>query len=383
MKQKYEIAAYYFPNFHTDAKQEKWFGANWTEWELLKAATPRFVGHQQPKIPLWGYEDEANPLVMAKKIDAAADHGMTAFIFDWYWFDNEPFLQRALEEGFLKAENNHKLQFSLMWANHSGWLNNFPADKNLNPAKLADGRMDYERFTAATDYMINQYLSQSNYWRVDGGLYLSFYELDTLVEDLGGIVQTHKALEEFRNKVRDAGLGELHLNAIMTTYKILSSETAGGVMNELLNQLGFNSATSYVWLHHQEMNEFPFSAYSEYRQRNELDFTKLASSYTLPYYPHVTMGWDSSPRTKQSDAYENLSYPFTPILSGNTPEEFQKALESAKEYFDAGSLKQNILTINAWNEWTEGSYLEPDLINGMGYLEAIRNVFGVKAVEGN
>ena len=63
-----DIAAYYFPNYHADAKNEEVHGRNWTEWELMKCARSRFEGHQQPKVPVWGYEDEADPAVMAKKI---------------------------------------------------------------------------------------------------------------------------------------------------------------------------------------------------------------------------------------------------------------------------------------------------------------------------
>lgn len=81
MNSEYQVAAYYFPNFHIDRRNEEWHGKGWTEWNLVKAATPRFTGHNQPKIPLWGYEDEANPAVMGKKIASAADNGLSAFIF--------------------------------------------------------------------------------------------------------------------------------------------------------------------------------------------------------------------------------------------------------------------------------------------------------------
>jgi hypothetical protein len=72
----------------------------------------------QPKVPLWGYQMGDNPQAMERKIDAAADHGVDAFIFDWYWFDGKPFLEETVNNGFLKADNNDRLKFYLMWANH-------------------------------------------------------------------------------------------------------------------------------------------------------------------------------------------------------------------------------------------------------------------------
>src|SRR5262245_42785596 len=88
-----QIAVYYFPNYHpTDLRNNRLKGAGWAEWELVKAAKPRFAGHDQPKVPLWDYTDESDPKVMAKKIAAAADNGVDAFIFDWYYYDDGPFL---------------------------------------------------------------------------------------------------------------------------------------------------------------------------------------------------------------------------------------------------------------------------------------------------
>ena len=96
----------------------------------------------------------------------------------------------------------------------------------------------------------------------------------------------------------------------------------------------------------------------------------------MPYYPNVTMGWDASPRTVQSDRYVNAGYPSMPVLSDNTPEALEDALREARAFLVTRPLEKRIFTINAWNEWTEGSYLEPDTEHGLAYLEAIQRVFG-------
>ncbi|MFA6397197.1 MAG: glycoside hydrolase family 99-like domain-containing protein, partial [Sulfurimonas sp.] len=58
-----------------------------------------------------------------------------------------------------------------------------------------------------------------------------------------------------------------------------------------------------------------------------------------------------------------------------TPYLFKKYLAKAKALTLLKPENERIITINSWNEWTEGSYLEPDMINGMKYLEAIKEVF--------
>ena len=78
----YTLAAYYFANYHVDPRNETEHGRGWTEWCLVEGARPRFAAHEQPKTPLWGFKDESDPVVFAQKIDAAADAGLHAFIFD-------------------------------------------------------------------------------------------------------------------------------------------------------------------------------------------------------------------------------------------------------------------------------------------------------------
>jgi hypothetical protein len=74
--------------------------------------------------------------------------------------------------------------------------------------------------------------------------------------------------------------------------------------------------------------------------------------------------------------YSESEYPYTPTLKNNTPELFEMVLRQAKSYLEQHSNQPRIISINSWNEWTEGSYLEPDTVHGMRYLNAIRNVFG-------
>lgn len=375
MNKKYEVAAYYFPNYHYDKANEEWHGKGWNEWDLVKNAKPRFEGHMQPKVPLWGYEDESDPKVMAKKIDVAADHGLTAFIFDWYWHKEGPFLDKCLEEGYLKAENNDKLKFAIMWANHN-WLEIHPATRFQPYPTRRRGPVAKEVFEAATQHMIDNYFGHPSYWKVDGKIYFSIYELMSLVEGLGGLENTKEALKELRDRVRKAGLGELHVNAVVWGCETLPTNNTLKNPNEIIQYLEIDSVTSYVWVHYMEFEGFPTTSYAKLREKCKEEHRRLGKEFGLRHFPNVTMGWDSTPRTVQTDVFDPIGYPYYPVYEGNTPEEFEKALWDVKAYLDEESYETKICTINAWNEWTEGSYLEPDIVNGMGYLEAIKKVFG-------
>lgn len=372
-----QVAAYYFPNYHADARNEALKGKGWSEWELVKAAKPRFTGHHQPNLPQWGCTDEADPQAMAQRIAAAADHGLDAFIFDWYWYDDGPFLQRGLDEGFLKAANNSRLRFALMWANHD-WTDIHPKAHKTQPPTLYRGRVTPATFDRICDHVITHYFSHPSYWRIAGKPYFSVYELFKLVESCGGVAQTKAALDRFRAKAVAAGLPGIHLNAVTWGVKILPGEQTVQDPASLVAALGFDSVTSYVWIHHVALPQQQ-TPYDQVRDRYLGYWDKADGMYGIPYYPNVTMGWDASPRCRQSDPFDNSGYPFMNTMAGNTPARFQEALRQARERLMKKPAGQRILTLNAWNEWTEGSYLEPDTVNGMGYLEAIRAVFGTTA----
>ena len=371
----YQIAAYYFGNYHVDPRNEEAHGKGWTEWEIVKHATPRFPGHHQPRVPLWGYGDEAQPHIFEQKISAAAEHGLTSFIFDWYWYNDGGFLSKALENGYLRASNCEDLKFAIMWANHD-WYDLHPAKLRGTPRLLYPGDITLETFRRATSHIIRTYFSQPSYWKINGANYFSIYELSRMVKCLGGVNAMGSALQEFRDKTRAAGFGDLHINAVTWGVQLLPGEASVHDLPGLLHALNIDSVTSYVWIHHVPFTQFPSERYEDVARKYETYRSQAEAQLGKPYFPNVSVGWDSSPRTCQSDIYTNSAYPFTPVVVDNSPAAFKAALLSAKHFLDARPQHDpRILTVNSWNEWTEGSYLEPDMEHRLGYLEAVKDVF--------
>jgi len=117
--QEYDVAAFYWPSLHYDERWATFFpDGSQGEWESIRNCRPKWEGHWQPRVPAWGYMMDNDPAAMEKKIAAATSHGVNVMLFDWYWFENKPFLESALNDGFLKAKNVDKMKFYLMWANH-------------------------------------------------------------------------------------------------------------------------------------------------------------------------------------------------------------------------------------------------------------------------
>jgi hypothetical protein len=93
----------------------------------------------------------------------------------------------------------------------------------------------------------------------------------------------------------------------------------------------------------------------------------MDSTLTVPVFPCVSIGWDDTPRFPSKGIHDVVHY-------NNTPRSFAALLSKAKKYADSHPEQPRLITINAWNEWVEGSYLLPDMLNGFGYLEAVKEV---------
>jgi hypothetical protein len=373
------VAAFCFPSWHRDRRLDERKGAGWTEWELLAAARPRFPGHRILR-PAWGRYDEADPLWAAREIDCAADHGVDAFIYDWYWYEDGPFLHRALEEGFQRAPNRARMRYALMWANHD-WVELFPAPPVRERAMVQPGAVSAEGFARQVEHLIERHFSDPCYLRIDGRPWFSIYEIGRFIAGLGSVDAARSALTEMRKRCERAGLGGVHLNLIAWGFNVLPGETQ--VDHALLaRELGADSLTSYCWVHHHPLWEgpFPTQPYDDAFASNRRAWAELRQRFApLPYHPNVSVGWDPSPRTDQDAPFADHGYPWTPALVGNTPERVGAALRFARTFAESGGAAQPMVTLYAWNEWTEGAALLPSEEHGDALLRQILAVFGPAA----
>lgn len=191
------------------------------------------------------------------------------------------------------------------------------------------------------------------------------YEMMNLVRGLGSVDECKKAIESFRRMTVEAGFPGLHLQAVIYSENAVDlsgiDSAKEGSTKDLVELLGFDSVTQYQFAHITDCNR----DYTEILDDVGKEWNRIHGEYKIPYYPHISIGWDNNPRHK---------FLTLPVIKNNTPENFKKGLVMARNFSDEYN-SIPLITINSWNVWTEMSYLEPDDVYGYAYLEAVRDVF--------
>ncbi|HPU34228.1 MAG TPA: glycoside hydrolase family 99-like domain-containing protein [Phycisphaerae bacterium] len=322
VKTRYNLGIYYFPGWSAD--------------QLSRWKNQRDFPEREPVL---GWYAEGSPEVADWHIKWAVENGLSFFVYDWYWRNGKEELGAGLNEGFLKARYNHLMKFALMWANHKPFADHTP-----------------EQLLEVTDYWIERYFRRDNYLTLDGKPYVSFFSPGELISNLRSPEKTRAALDAMRQRVRAAGLPGLHIAACS------GPDPAAG---QQLKNAGFDSLTAYNYLRTGAL-----AIHSPYRQfllGHEAIWRDMREADALPYIPLLTVGWDArpwhGPRTQRKFARETRH--------------FAEALRQLKAHLDATGERMAIL--EAWNEWGEGSYIEPNAEFGFKDLEAIREVFAERA----
>ena len=343
---------------------DSWHGYGWNEWELLKTAPPRFIGHHQPLRPSWGYFDESDPQWSFREIELAADHGINVFMFDWYWYSGVRLMEEALERGFLKAPNNQRLKFALMWANHD-WADYFPAPYGKPWNSWLPLRHSEADLNRVFDYCIEHYFREPNYWKVGGRLFFSIFQIDKFIRELGGPSAVKTLLGNLDRKLEQANLPPVHWNAIQSGPPEVVSRWKEAGFHSIITSYNINDSGKTSPNLTQEYNDLITM------HKNVWASLKDAA---LPQCLIVTMGWDVTPRCEHNVPwpFAKTSYPYTHVVVNNTPEKFGRLCQAAVDYVANDPKHPFAIFVNAWNEWTEGSYLLPEEKYGTAYLAALK-----------
>jgi hypothetical protein len=381
-----EVIAIYFPSWHTSPHYEAWYGKGFSEWDLLPTTQPLFPGHHQPLVPSWGYFDESDPAWAAREIDLAADHGVTTFLFDWYWYSGVKVMEEALERGFLQAPNRNRLKFSLMWANHT-W-GTWPAVTGVPGMGGAVGenrgqsiwlpiRHWLEDLDRVIDYCAEHYFSQPNYLTIDGRPNFVLWDLATFTQQLGGVDGARRGIERMQERAQRNGLPGLYFtanigccddNIYCCGYDRVPNARALGC--ETVFAYNVVRTPKYPEL----TNDRPLTEYEDVIASHQHCWREI-EKWGVPHHPSITMGYDVTPRWHRGVTLpmDFRSLVYEPIVVNNTPEQYGRLCRMAIERAQQNPADSRAIYLYAWNEWTEGAYLLPEARYGTGYLEALRD----------
>ena len=343
------VLAYVYPGWHSIAERDASFYPGFTEWDLVERCRPRFAGHAQPRLPLWGRYDDRDPREVGRRVELAGAHGIDGLVYGLFWCRGKRVFEDALDLGFLGA--NTGMPFAVMWANRMP-RRVLPVARVDAPV-IEDDRLvpsDVADFVALVTLLRDRYFARPDYIRVGGRPYFSIFDSTFFIRELG-----RDGVREAIARARE--VADFHLAAIEPNDDVIGDLAA----------LGFDSVTHYVLL-----PDWKGEHLQDYATRAEISANKWASFAArsgLPYHPSVSPGWDASPRGADFGV-ETRKYPWSPVVIGEHPDRFRDALARA---IGSGS---DLTFVASLNEWSEGHYLEPDTRFGMGWLEAVRSARG-------
>jgi len=317
----YLIGSYYYPGFGHER-----------QWRQLERSAPWAK-------PTLGYYDEGNPECVDWQIKWAVEHGVGFFLIDWYWVAGKTHHMHYID-ALRKARFRRYMKWAVMWANH-------------NPPNTHSE----EDWRNVTQFWIDEYFSMPEYLRVDGKPLVALWSPSNIRRDMGGSDGARALLDISQAMARDAGLPGIHFVAMNNN----------GTPEQLAGE-GYQAWTSYHWWHRcrDEARDPRFYPFSLVAQNSRAGWDAREQPYKaagMDFLPVVDTGWDARPRHGDN----------TFVIYERTPKLFRTILTEAKEWLDQRDEK--LLIMGPWNEWTEGSYIEPCTEFGFSMLEAVRETF--------
>ncbi|MGV6396603.1 glycoside hydrolase family 99-like domain-containing protein [Pseudomonas caspiana] len=344
-----KLIAFYLPQFHPFPENDEWWGKGFTEWYNVGRARQNYEGHYQPHCPIHnGYYDLRVPSVMEEQAKLARDYGIHGFSYYFYWFAGKILMDTPLE--MMLANPKVDIPFCLTWANEN-WTRRW--DGQDNDVLIAQDH-SHEDSIAFIRHLV-KFFNDPRYIRIDGKPVLVVYRAN-IIPDMDGTAQL------WRDEVKRHGIPDLYLICAQSF----------GIKGP--NIFAFNASV-----------EFPPHTAKSSEITEQLNVTNPDFKGRIYSYDQVVshavreeepdyklfrtpmLSWDNTAR-KQNDSHSFHGFSlmrYKQWLAAACSNVFRSTKYSTDE---------KIVFVNAWNEWAEGTHLEPDRKYGYGYLQATYEV---------
>ena len=349
------IIAIHLPQYYPFPENDEWWGKGFTEWRNVASAKPRYKGHYQPHIPAdLGFYDLRMPEARKMQQDLAREHGIDGFCYYHYWFNGHLLMEKPVEA--MLHDKTEDFPFMFCWANED-WHRNWAGKANETLIKQKYSKEDdIEHFK----YLL-PFFKDDRYIKIDGRPVFAIYKTQY-------IPNVEKMIETFQAEAMKEGF-QLYICKF----------EANGCRGKEYMVKGIDSAIDFQPINHDGYKKWytiiirilnkiiPFTnfgfrySYENYVKYRCDNFGK--AEYKT--YPCVFPCWDNSSR--------RVGQVYT-VYHKSKPAIFEKWLNYVYKNFNPFSVEENLIFVNAWNEWAEGCHLEPDLKNGLGFLEAVKKV---------
>ena len=343
-----KVIAFYLPQFHTIPENDEWWGKGFTEWTNVTKALPNFAGHYQPHIPdELGYYDLRIPDVQKRQVELAKKYGIYGFCFYYYWFSGKRLLEHPIDQYLANPELD--LPFCLCWANEN-WTRRWDGAEHEILIAQDYNEHEYEHFIRD----ISPNFLDPRYIRVGGKPILLVYRINLIPDP-------QKAAEIWRAECRKMGIGEIYLIAVQSF----------GIGDP--RPYGFDAAVEFPPSHLGEAKisnntveitnpKFRGQIF-DYNIAARVMMEKKHQGYTA--FKAIMPSWDNTAR-RQNDSH---------VFINSSPKNYGNWLSWVVQYTTQNLPEdRRLIFVNAWNEWAEGTHLEPDRLRGHAYLQTTAEV---------
>jgi len=339
--------AFYLPQFHRIPENDLWWGEGFTEWTNTSKSKPRFEGHYQPRVPhdSIGYYDLSSPKTIRDQSELAKKAKLDGFCFYYYWFSGRRLLETPIQNLFNTPDID--IEYVICWANEN-WTRTW--DGLENEALICQDYRDGWEVDFISD--TSRYFSDTRYVRIDGKPVIIVYKLLH-------IPSPQASIEKWRDWCKASGIGEISVWAV---YDVAFLDMQITYIDRFVEfpprQVGAlqklpNDICEEADCHLYNYKALVQSIVSDNGIADKLDF---------PIYRTAMMGWDNSARRDVGFS----------IWIGYSTDLFYHWCKHIWHYTVCRfGHNERFLFVNAWNEWAEGSYLEPDKRFGYANLNAL------------